>query len=123
MHGTRDAASNWKRDWQGHLENCGFPADLRLKKLVPQQEKDNFGFDIHRNDFEVTGTKGRLLDLKKQRRTCTHSKRASLGEVRQTNIKALNRTICCGETVTLHQHDPRHIDVLVASLGLESLNS
>ena len=24
MYGTRDAASNWERDWQGHLENWGF---------------------------------------------------------------------------------------------------
>ena len=23
MYGIRDAASNWKREWQGHLENWG----------------------------------------------------------------------------------------------------
>ena len=24
MYATRDAASNWERDWQGHLKNWGY---------------------------------------------------------------------------------------------------
>ena len=40
MYGTRDAASNWERDWQGHLENRGLRAGAQFKELVPQQEND-----------------------------------------------------------------------------------
>ena len=45
MHGTRDAASNRERDWQGHLENWD---TSWFKKSVSQQEKENFGFDTRR---------------------------------------------------------------------------
>ena len=36
------------------------------------------------------------------------------------SIKALNWRICWGETGILYQLDPRHVDVLVESLGLEN---
>ena len=38
-------------------------------------------------------------------------------------MKALHRRRCWGETGTLYQHDPRHVDVLVESLGLENGNT
>ena len=39
------------------------------------------------------------------------------------SIKALNRRIRWGETGIVYQHDPRHVDVLVESLGLENGNT
>ena len=48
MNGTRDAASNWERCWQGHLENWGYGLGVQFEKPVPQQEKENLGFDTWR---------------------------------------------------------------------------
>ena len=84
----------------------GLRAGAQFKKLVPQQEKENFGFDS-RSSW----------------RGCTQSKRASSGQVRQRVSKALNRRLCWGETRILYYHDPRHVDVLVESLGLENGNT
>ena len=33
MYGTRDAASNWERDWQEHVRNWGFQLGLSSKNL------------------------------------------------------------------------------------------
>ena len=33
MYGTRDAASNWERDWQEHVQNWGFQLGLSSKNL------------------------------------------------------------------------------------------
>ena len=34
MYGKRDAASNWERDWQEHVENWGFQLGLSSKNLL-----------------------------------------------------------------------------------------
>ena len=39
MYDTRDAASNWERDWQGHLENWGYELEHSPRNLFRKQEK------------------------------------------------------------------------------------
>ena len=36
MYSARDAASNWERDWQGHLENEGYELGAQFKMSVSQ---------------------------------------------------------------------------------------
>ena len=49
MHGTRDAARNWERDWQGYLENCGYELERSSRNLFHNnQKKENFKFDTRR---------------------------------------------------------------------------
>ena len=61
MYGTRDAACNWDKDWQGHLKNCGYELVRSSRNLFAQQEKENFGFDTRgrlrgdRNEGESVG--------------------------------------------------------------------
>ena len=68
----------------------------------------------------ATGTKRSLLEVKKQLESVYPIKASMVGASSTKSIKALNRRICWGETGILYQHDPRHVDVLVESLGLES---
>ena len=70
-----------------------------------------------------TGTKVSLLQLKKQLETVYPSKATIIGAGSAKSIKALNRRIRWGETVTLYQHDLRHVDVLVESLEFENGNT
>ena len=56
MYGTRDAASNWDRDWF---------AGAQFKNPVPQPEKENFGFDT-RTRLCGDRNAGSLLEVKKQ---------------------------------------------------------
>ena len=111
MYGTRDAASNWERDWQGHLEHWSHVLGRRARSL------------FHGDDFTVAGSKESLLELRKQleERVSNQSEHHRAGSAK--SIKALSRRICWGETGILYQHDPRHVDFLIDSLGLENRNT
>ena len=54
MYGTRDAASNWERDWQENVKNCGFQLGLSSKNLFHHKENRISGL-IHGDDFVLTG--------------------------------------------------------------------
>ena len=41
MYGTRDAASNWERDWQEHVKSWGFRLGLSLKNLFHHKERES----------------------------------------------------------------------------------
>ena len=120
--GTRDAASIWERDWQGHLENCGFEVERSSRRLVHNKKKKTSVL-THGDDIVVAGSKGSLLELKKRPESVYPIKASIIGADSSKSIKALNRRIRWGETGTLCQHDPRHVDVLVESLGLDSGNT
>ena len=66
----------------------------------------------------VTGTKGSLLELKKQLES-VYPIKARFDKERQ-GAESENML---GKTGILHQHDPRHVDVLVESLERESRNT
>ena len=119
---TEDAANNWERDWQGHLENWGYELARSSRSLLHTKTRNTSGV-THVDDFVVTGTKGSLLELKKQLGSVYPIKASIIGAGSTKSIKALNRRICWGETWMLCQHDLRPVDVLVESLGLENGNT
>ena len=70
----------------------------------------------HGDDFVVTGTQGSLESV--------YPINASIiGAGTTRSMQALNRRICLEETGISYQHDSRHVDVLVESLGLENGNT
>ena len=99
MHGARDAASNWERDWQGHLEKLEIRARAQFKKSVSHHNKtrDISGL-THGDDFVVTGSNGSLLELMKQLVSVVYPIKASIiGAGSAKSIKALNRRMCWRE--------------------------
>ena len=60
MYGTRDAASNWERDWQGHLENWGYELGRSSRNLFHHKKKKTSGL-THGDDFVVTGSKAKSV--------------------------------------------------------------
>ena len=118
MYGTRDAASNWERDWQGHLEHWDYELERRSSNLFHHKKRKICGL-IHGDDFVVRGTKESLLELKRQ----LESVSSIIGPGSAKSIKALIRRLRWRETGKLYQHDSRHVDVLVESLGLENGNT
>ena len=50
MYGTRDAASNWERDWQGHILKWGFQLGVSSKNLFHHRE-DRISGLTHGDDF------------------------------------------------------------------------
>ena len=51
MYGTRGAASNWERDWQGHLENCGYELERSSRNLFRNKNRKTLVL-THGDDFE-----------------------------------------------------------------------
>ena len=72
----------------------------------------------HGDDFVVTGTKGNLLELKKQLESVYPIKASVIWTGSVKSIKALSQRIRWRERQrVLYRHDPRHVDALVESLG------
>ena len=105
---------------KGLCENWGHELGRSLRQLVPQQDARKTPGLTHGDDLVVTGTNESLLELKKQLESVYPIKASIIGAGSTQSIKALNRKTCWGETGTLYQHDPRHVDVLVVSQGLEN---
>ena len=98
----------------------GLRAGAQFKKLVcPQQQKENLGFDTRRRLC------GNRSELKKQLESVYPSKASIIEASSPKSIKALNQIIRWRERETgmLHQHDLRHVDVVLESLGLENGNT
>ena len=97
----------------------GLRAGAQFKELVPQQEKENLGFDTRRrlcgdrNEGESVGAQEATGE-----RESNQSKHHRGGSTK--SIKALTRRMCWGETGIVYQHDPRHVDVVVESLGFNN---
>ena len=76
----------------------------------------------HGDDFVVTGSKGSLLELKKWLESVYPIQASIIGAGSAKSMKALSGRIRWGKTETVHQHDHRHVDFIVESLGLENWN-
>ena len=61
-HGTRDAASNWERDWQEHVKNWGFQLGLSSKNLFHHKTNRASGL-THGDDFVLTGPTKKLMEF------------------------------------------------------------
>ena len=48
MYGTRDAASNWARDWHGHVESLVNELERSSRNLFHNKKQENFRFDTRR---------------------------------------------------------------------------
>ena len=122
MYGTRDAASNWERDWQEHVKKWGFQLGLSSKNLFHHKENRVSGL-THGDDFVLTGPTKRLTEFEKKMTRVYPIKAKIIGLGSTKSIKTLNRRLHWGKEGIVYQHDPRHIDVLVKDLGLENGNS
>ena len=60
------------------------------------------------------------MELKEQLESENPNKASIIGAGSAKSIKALSRRLCWRGTGISYQHDPRHVDVLVESLGLEN---
>ena len=65
MYGTRDAASNWERDWQEHVKKWGFQLGLSSKNLFHHTENRVSGL-THGDDFVLTGPTKRLTEFENE---------------------------------------------------------
>ena len=81
-YGTRDAASNWERDWQEHVKKWGFQLGLSSKNLFHPKE-NRVSRLTHGDDFVLAHWANSVYPIK--------AKIISLGSPK--SIKTLNRRL------------------------------
>ena len=118
MYGTRDAASNWERDWQEDVKNCGFPHGPNSKDLFHHRESRVSGL-THVDDFVLTGPTKKLMEIERKMTSVYPIKGKIISYGSPKSIKTLNRRLHWGKRGIVYQDDPRHVDLLVKDLGIE----
>ena len=97
----------------------GLRAGAQFKTPIPQQEREDVGFDTRRrlcgdrNEGESVGAQ-EAAGERVPNQSEHHRGRSG---------NALNRRVRWGETGIVYQHDPRHVDVHVESLRLGNGNT
>ena len=122
MNGTRDAASKWERDWQGHVKDWGFRLGLSSKNLFHHGRNRVSGL-THGDDFVLTGPTKRLMEFENKMTSVHPIKAKIISYGSSKSIKTLNRRLHWSRKGIVYQHDPRHVDVLMKDIGLEHGNS
>ena len=112
MYGTRDAASNWERDWQEHVRNWGFQLGLSSKDLFHHKE-NRVSRLTHGDDFVLTGPTKKLMEFENEMTSVYPMKAKIIGYGSPKSIKTLSRRLHWGTRGIVYQHDPRYVDVLV----------
>ena len=114
-HCARDA-SNWERHWQEHLGNWGYELERSSRSLF-HNKKENLRFDTRRR---LCGDRieGKSVGASETVGECTSNQsehhRGRFGKEHQG---AEPENVLGRERGILHQHDPRHVDVLIESVG------
>ena len=65
MFGTRDAASNWERDWEEHVKKWRFQMGLSSKNLFHHTE-NRVSVLTHGDDFVLTGPTKKLMEFERK---------------------------------------------------------
>ena len=117
MYATRDAASNWERDWQEHVRNWGFQLGLSSKNLFHHKENRVSGL-THGDDFVLTGPTMKLMEFERKTTSVypvkSEDHRLWVTEEHQN----VEQEIALGKA-----RNRVHVDVLVKDLGLDNSNS
>ena len=92
MYGTRDAASNWERDWQEHVRILGFQLGLSSKNLFHHKENRVSGL-THGDDFVFTRPTKKLMEFERKMTSVYPIKAKIIGDGSTKSIKTLNRRL------------------------------
>ena len=123
LYGTRDAPQNWEDEYSNYMTGeLGFVRGLSNGSLYYHPVRD-IETSVHGDDFTSLGTEADLdwfeTSLKKRYQV---KRRALLGPDASDDkeIRILNRLVEWKEHETTYEADPRHAEIVIKSLGLES---
>ena len=120
VYGTRDAGMLWEETYRRALEDVGFITG-DANPCIFRHEARNIQVVVHGNDFTALGTDESIdwytAELQKVFEIKVRG-RIGVGTEMQ-EIKILNRILRLDEDGLLYEPDPRHVDLLAASMGLK----
>ena len=126
MYGTRDAAAAWEREWTKTLNSVGFESGVSNPALLHCETLDA-SMVVHGDDFITLGDSEALSEVERAMSDhYTIKVRAILGAGRDDakEVRILNRYVRWnsdgGRNWIEYEPDPRHAELIVKSLNLES---
>ena len=120
VYGTRDAGMIWKETYRSCLEELGFLSG-RASPCCFWHPKWEVSLVVHGGDFTSLGLDEGLDKLEEGLKTKFEIKiRGRMGEHHECKeMRILNRVVTLTESGLTYEADPRHVELLAKSLGLE----
>lgn len=121
VYGTRDAGMLWEECYRAALEDADVVTGRANPCLLEHVERD-IQVVVHGDDFTALGTDDQLDWYTEQRKNAFEIQvrgRLGLG-CEMTEIKILNWIIRIDGEGLKYEADPRHVELLAASMGLVS---
>ena len=121
LYGTRDAGHIWEIVYGEALVNMGFTQGV-ASPCCFHHAKWNVSLVVHGDDFTALGTEDGVTSFEKGMADAFEVKlRGRLGPDAKDSkeIRRLNRVLRMTPTGIAWEADPRHVELLVKSLGLE----
>ena len=100
-----------------------FSTWTQVEGICFRQERHQVSGLTHDDDFVLTGPTERPTNFENKMTDVYPIKAKVISYGSSESIKALGTRLHWGKLGIVHQHDPRHVDVLVKNLGLEHGNS
>ena len=125
VYGTRDAGKIWEDCYTQVLEASGFVAGASNPCIFYHATRD-LSVVVHGDDFTALGSDKNLDWYEAKLAESFELKiRGRLGEgcTGPQQIRILNRIVTLDDTGLTYEADPRHVDLLLSSLGLTAANS
>jgi len=121
MYGTRDAAMNWAMEYGDTLKAAGFKQGVASPCLF-RHEENGVVVMVHGDDFVAVGEEEHLKATKKALEDKYKIKAETLGSDKgdAKEIRVLNKVIRLTEQGLELEADPRHAELVVRALGLET---
>jgi hypothetical protein len=121
MYGTRDAAMNWAMEYGDTLKAAGFKQGVASPCLF-RHEENGVVVMVHGDDFVAVGEEEHLKATKKaledKYKIKAETLRSDKGDAKE--IRVLNKVIRLTEQGLELEADPRHAELVVRALGLQT---
>ena len=124
-YGTRDAGAIWEETYAEALIELGFTRGVASPCCFHHKDRD-IGVVVHGDDFTTIGEAEDLDWYEKGLASFFELKvRARLGpdETDDQEVRILNRIVRVTPSGLSYEADPRHVEILIKSLGVENAKS
>ena len=124
VYGTRDAGAIWEDTYRGALEELGFQSGAASPCCFYHPGR-KLSVVVHGDDFTTLGLDGDLDWFESELAKNFELKlRGRLGEGTECQqLRILNRIVTITKDGLTYEADPRHADIMMASMGLTSANA
>ena len=121
LYGTRDAALNWQDTLSKHLVDIGFKRGIGFPSVFVHEERDIWTL-VHGDDYFSAGSKDSLswLESELSKKYEIKTNRIGHGTHCSAEGQILNRVVRATERGYELEADPRHAELVVEQLGLQT---